>query len=128
MIIDIDGDDYFVYSALKEVRPRVLVVEFEKRFRDKFNVVQTDKKDFCKNWVQSGSTSLNAWTNLLSKNNYILCAISSIGFNAFFVSIDAAADKIIPLRTKDAFDLHPIFSCLPDDFWFDPDDTWEILN
>ena len=128
MIIDIDGGDYFTYSALKEFHPRVLVVEFEKRFRDKFSVVQKDKKDFSKNWTQSGAASLNAWTNLLSEKNYILCAISSSGFNAFFIRKDAAANKIIPLKTKDAFDLHPIFSSLPDNFWIDPDETWTIIK
>ena len=128
MIIDIDGGDYYAYSALKDIHPRVLVVEFEKKFRDNFSVVQVDKKDFSKNWEQSGTASLQAWTNLLFEKNYILCAISSTGFNAFFIRKDAAADKILPLKTKDAFDLHPIFSSLLDDFWVDPDETWKIIN
>ena len=128
MIIDIDGDDYFVLSALEEVSPRVLVVEFEKRFRDKHSVVQADKKDYSKNWIQSGSASLNAWTNLLAKKDYTLCTINSVGFNAFFIRKDVAINKIMPLETKDAFDFHPVFSSLPNSFWLDPDETWKFIK
>ncbi len=124
LVIDIDGGDFSVIKALTVARPRVLVVEFEKRFRDRFSVVQAISEDFSADWAQSGTTSLSAWVGLLAENDYTLCAISSSGFNAFFIRNDVAVGKIDPLTSSDAFDLHPVFSKLPEEFWLEPDKTW----
>ncbi len=123
MIIDIDGGDYAVIDKL-QMAPRVLVVEFEKRFRDRYSVVQFDRTNFGKSWHQSGGASLPAWEKLLNTRGYTLCAIATCGFNAFFVRSDIAAGKIAPLTPRDAFDNHPIFSKIDEDFWLTPDDTW----
>ena len=124
MVIDIDGGDYAVISSMTAVRPRVLVVEFEKLFRDKHSVVQFDRKKFSKRWPQSGSVSLPAWEKLLTNRGYTLCAIGTCGFNAFFVRSDIAIGKFFPLTSTTAFDTHPILSKVPDDFWLVPDKTW----
>ena len=124
MIIDIDGGDFAIIENLHAVRPRVLVVEFEKRFRHYYSVVQKDRENFSKRWQQSGAASLAAWVKLLSAKGYMLCAIGSCGFNAFFVRSDVCADKISLLTPEKAFDGHPIFSKIGDDFWLSPDDTW----
>ncbi len=125
MVIDIDGGDFSIINELTAVQPRVLVVEFEKRFRDRFSVIQTNKSDFGVNWAQSGAASLLAWETMLEEKNYILCAVCSAGFNALFIRKDVAAGKIRPLKSVDAFDLHPVFSSLSEDFWVEPDGTWE---
>jgi hypothetical protein len=126
-VIDIDGEDYFVVEKLEALKARVIVVEFEKKFRDRYCVAQRNRGDFSQSWPQSGSTSLLAWQSLLSKRGYILCAISSAGFNAFFVRSDAAENKILSLSPSDAFELHPIFSKLDNDFWITPDNTWQTV-
>ncbi len=125
MVIDIDGGDYAVIQNLKAVKPRVLVVEFEKRFRENYSVVQVDKASFSQRWQQSGAASLLAWEKLLGSRGYNLCAINSCGFNAFFVRSDIAAGKLLPLKVNEAFDNHPIFSQLSEDFWLTPDETWQ---
>jgi hypothetical protein len=124
MVIDIDGGDYSVVNKL-QATPRVLVVEFEKRFRDHYSVVQFDRTNFGKNWRQSGGASLPAWEKLLNARGYTLCAIAICGFNAFFVRSDVASGKIAPLTSREAFDNHPIFSRIDEDFWLAPDDTWQ---
>jgi hypothetical protein len=124
MVIDIDGGDYAVIESLGAIKPRVLVVEFEKRFRDRFSVVQFDRADFSRLWHQSGAASLLAWQKLLASKEYILCAIGSCGFNAFFVRADVAEGKIATLSVTEAFSDHPIFSRLSEDFWLVPDETW----
>lgn len=125
MVIDIDGGDYAVMRSMSAVRPRVLVIEFEKRFRDRHCVVQLDSTQFSKKWAQSGAASLPAWEKLLTSRGYTLCAIGSCGFNAFFVRSDIATDKFSPLTSGAAFDTHPILSKVPEDFWLSPDETWQ---
>jgi hypothetical protein len=127
MVIDIDGGDYAVIRSMRAVRPRVLVVEFEKRFRDRYSVVQFDSTQFSKKWPQSGAASLPAWEKLLVNRGYTLCAIGSCGFNAFFVRTDVATGKLLPLTSGVAFDTHPIFSKVQEDFWLSPDETWQSV-
>lgn len=128
MVIDIDGDDFSVMAALTSVRPRVLVVEFEKRFRDRFSVVQKKREDFSSRWAQSGSTSLPAWEKLLASKNYVLVCVNATGFNAFFIRKDIAVNKINSVDSKIVFDQHPIYSPLPESFWLEPDEQWETFN
>jgi hypothetical protein len=124
MVIDIDAGDYAVVEKLSAVRPRVLVVEFERRFRDRHAVVQGDRQDLNRHWQQSGTASLPAWDKLLGGRNYSLCAIGAAGFNAFFVRNDAGAGKLSPLTVATAFDRHPVFASVDDAFWLSPDETW----
>ncbi len=125
MIIDIDGGDYAVVQSLKVVRPRVLVVEFEKRFRDRYSVVQFDRTNFSKLWSQSGSTSLAAWDRLLGLRGYVLCAIGACGFNAFYVRSEIAAGQLTSLTIAEAFDIHPILSKVDEGLWLIPDESWQ---
>jgi hypothetical protein len=125
MIVDIDGGDYEVVLNLDYVKPRVLVVEFEKRFRERHSVKQTRKEDFSRRWAQSGSVSLPAWVKLLSKRGYSLCAINSTGFNAFFVRTEIVKNSLEVLDACAAFNAVPAFSCVRPDFWLEPDETWE---
>jgi hypothetical protein len=125
MIIDIDGGDYAVIDAMRAISPRVLVVEFEKRFRDRHRVVQFDTSHFSKRWPQSGAASLPAWQQLLTTRGYTLSAIASTGYNAFFIRNDVADGKFVPLDVREAFDSHPIFSKVAEEVWLMPDETWQ---
>jgi hypothetical protein len=124
LVIDIDGGDYAVIESMSVVKPRVLVVEFEKRFRDRYRIVQNDRTNFGGAFPQSGAASLTAWTKLLAPRGYILTAISTGGFNAYFVREDVADGKVSSITAAQAFDEHPIFSKVDDNFWLSPDDTW----
>lgn len=127
LILDIDGGDYAVAQSMTATRPRVLVLEFEKRFRDRHCVVQSDRANFSQRWAQSGAASLPAWIALMEPRGYTLCAIGSCGFNAFFVRSDVAAGRVLPLTAKEAFDGHPILSSVPEAFWLEPDETWQAV-
>lgn len=124
LIVDIDGGDFELIEALDELSPRVIVVEFEKRFRDRYSVKQTSGS-FSSSWKQSGSVSLPAWEILLGSREYVLCSINRTCFNAFFVKKDVAKGNIEPISSAQAFDFHPIFSAQPEEFWYEPDETWE---
>lgn len=124
LVIDIDGGDYAVMQSMTAMKPRVVVVEFEKRFRHWHCVFQPDRSHFSRKWPQSGSVSLPAWVKLLSPRGYTLHAIGACGFNAFFVRRDVARRKLLPLTVERAFSNHPIFSRVAADFWLSPDETW----
>jgi len=127
MVIDIDGNDYAVMQGMTAIKPRVVVVEFEKRFRDRHTVIQSNREDFSRHWEQSGTASLPAWEKLMKQKGYTLCAINSSGFNAFFVRSDVAEGRISPLTVAEAFDTHPNLAHLEENFWLVPDDTWHTV-
>ena len=100
------------------------VVEFEKRFKDTFSVVQFNQNDFSRKWPKSGAASLGAWVELLTGMGYTLCAIWTCGFNAFFIRSDIYNSMFLKLSTTDAFENHPILSKKRDKFLMAPDQTW----
>ena len=124
--IDIDGGDIHVAEAiLEKVRPRVLIVEFEKRFGFSHSVYQPKRDDFNRIFGQSGTASLNAWHKMLSKFNYSLIALNSTCFNAFFILDDENKGRIETISPKQAFESIHIFKSVPSDFWLEPDSSWE---
>lgn len=91
--IDIDGNDYYVLKALRSVRPRVLVIEFNGKFPPPMDVVPPyDTKRF---WDGSdyGGASLQAIANLAARKGYRLVGTNITGVNAFFVREDLAGGK-----------------------------------
>lgn len=126
-IIDIDGGDFAVMENLSAIKPRVIVVEFEKRFRERYSVVQRDREQFSLRWQQSGAASLTAWTHLLEPKGYKLCVVGTCCFNAFFVRNDVAEGKLTALPPKSAFDMHSVFSSINDAFWLTPDESWQTV-
>lgn len=127
LILDIDGGDYAVMEQVTAIRPRVVVVEFEKRFRDRHSVVQPDRNEFSKRWQQSGATSLNAWIKLFDAKGYRLCTVGTCNYNAFFIRSDVAEGKLETLSAAEAYRSHPVFSSISDDFWVSPDESWETV-
>ena len=75
--IDIDGNDYHVWKAMKRYRPKIVVVEFNPTIPTEVEFVQ--KADHA---VNQGS-SLLAMTKLAKEKGYELVAV--LPFNAFFV-------------------------------------------
>jgi hypothetical protein len=119
--IDIDGNDYWVWEALSQVQPRVVVVEYNAVFRPPIAVVA----DYDENFVWDGTSyygaSLKALESLASLKGYVLVGSSLSGINAFFVKRDLVVDKFCAPFTAEnhfepprfgfykigAFDMHP---------------------
>jgi hypothetical protein len=62
---------------------------------------------------------------MLDARGYTLCAVGACGFNAFFVRSDVAIGKLATLTATEAFNSHPIFAKIAEDFWLTPDETWQ---
>ena len=82
--IDIDGNDYHVWEAVTEYRPKVVLIEFNQTMPNAVDFVQPADPN-----VTQGS-SLRAMVRLATTKGYQLAACTL--FNAFFV-----ADELFPL-------------------------------
>lgn len=104
--IDIDGNDYWVWQALKATRPRVVIIEYNASYGLK-SVSSVYEKDFDRykkhpSGLYHGA-SLVALTKLAHSKGYILAGCESHGANAIFVRCDVALRKIGELKPADAF-------------------------
>jgi len=90
--IDIDGNDYWIWKALHEYRPRVIVVEYNAIFPP--GVRWTILEDPEHRWDGSGyvGASLTSFVELAETRGYSLVACSRNGVNAFFVRFDLLSD------------------------------------
>ena len=77
LCIDIDGNDYHVWNAVKKYKPKVVCIEFNPTIPTEIEFVQP--ADFS---INQGSSLLSI-VNLAKSKSYEL--ISIIDFNAFFV-------------------------------------------
>jgi hypothetical protein len=91
--IDIDGNDYHVLKAIRGVRPRVLVIEYNAKFPPPMDLVQP--YDPSHQWDGSDyfGASLQALANLAARGGYRLVGTNLAGVNAFFVRAELAGDR-----------------------------------
>lgn len=76
--IDIDGNDYHVWSAVEEYRPKLVVIEFNPTIRNGVRFVQEPDSGLHQ------SSSIDSLVDLADQKGYELAATTE--FNAFFVS------------------------------------------
>lgn len=88
MSIDIDGNDYWVWSALNVVNSRVVVIEYNATFRPPHRIVQ--RYDPGRRWDGTNyfGASLKALEELAARKGYALVGTEGAGCNAFFVRKD----------------------------------------
>ncbi|CAN5416356.1 hypothetical protein BH09GEM1_BH09GEM1_35810 [soil metagenome] len=100
--IDIDGNDYWVWEAINQHRPRVVVVEYNAQFGPSLAWVQ--KYNASHQWSGSNhfGASLKALEVLATKKGYRLVACNFLGNNAFFVRSDLAGEKFLENASAEA--------------------------
>lgn len=90
--IDIDGNDYWIWEAITEIQPRIVICEYNATFGDTKKVTIPYKADFSKSTAHFSDlffgTSLNALCDLASKKGYDFIGTCTSGANAFFVRKD----------------------------------------
>lgn len=91
--IDIDYNDYYVWKAITNYNPRVVILEYNGIFRPDTHFVV----DYNATRTWDGSThfgaSLLAYQQLAEEKGYSLVGCSYAGINAFFVRKDLLGDK-----------------------------------
>lgn len=90
--IDIDGNDYHVLKAIRSVRPRVIVIEYNGKFPPPIDLVLPYNPAHRWDGSDYGGNSLQAIANLAARRGYRLVGTNITGVNAFFVRADLAGD------------------------------------
>jgi hypothetical protein len=99
--LDIDQDTYHVWAALKQFRPRVVVVEYNAAFPPDQVWVHPYQPGRLWDRTQNFGASLKAFEQLGAERGYALIGCDLIGANAFFVRMDLVADKFVAPYTSE---------------------------
>lgn len=95
--IDIDGNDYWIWKAIKVIKPRVVVIEYNGVFGPKRSITISYEPDFFRFDKHPGGfyygASLRALYKLARKKGYRLVCCDLSGTNAFFIRRDQLRGK-----------------------------------
>lgn len=91
--IDIDSTDYWVWRAIRTVKPRLVVIEYNASWPP--HLRKTVPPDAAGGWNGTNyfGASLGALEALGREKGYLLVGCSIAGVNAFFVREDMVADR-----------------------------------
>jgi hypothetical protein len=89
--IDIDGNDYWVWEAIRSFRPRVVVIEYNANLPLDRRLVMPRDDRYVWDGTDYVGASLGALRELGNRKGYELVHTDSTGVNAFFVRGDEAA-------------------------------------
>lgn len=111
--IDIDGNDYWVWKAIEQIDPRVVVIEYNASFGPERQVTIPYRADFVWNArsfpdLFFTGASLSLLNRLGEEKGYILVGCDSNGVNAFFVRKDVASGKLAPVSPREAYFPHAV--------------------
>jgi hypothetical protein len=91
--IDIDGNDYWVWKAIENYHPRVVVIEYNALYPPHAAWVQEYNADWIWNRSSHSGASLKALELLGKVKGYRLVGCNFLGANAFFVQEGLVDDK-----------------------------------
>jgi hypothetical protein len=93
--IDIDGNDYWVWEAVKCVKPRVVVIEYNGKFPPNFEwIMEYDARHIWRGDDEQGA-SLKSLEMLGAKLGYQLVGTNIMGVNAFFVREELTSNLFV---------------------------------
>jgi len=99
--LDIDRNTWHVWRALKEYRPRVVVVEYNSHYPADVDWKVEYSPTMAYNGTAYFGGSLKAFENLGKEMGYSLVGCELVGANAFFVRSDLCADKFAAPYTSE---------------------------
>ena len=90
--IDLDGNDYFIWDAIKSISPIIVVCEYNSLFGDIYPLTVPYKDDFIRGREHFSNlyfgASINALIRKGKEKGYCFLGTCSSGVNAFFVRSD----------------------------------------
>lgn len=99
--IDIDGNDYWVWQAIKTFKPRVITIEYNSLFRPETKWVMKHNPKHIWNYTCYAGASLKSLEILGEQKGYKLVGCDFLGVNAFFVRKDIVRDKFLAPYTAE---------------------------
>ncbi|MFP4172296.1 MAG: hypothetical protein ACLFV4_05225 [Candidatus Hydrogenedentota bacterium] len=128
LVVDIDGNDYWVWDALEAIEPRVVVIEYNASFgREQAVTIPYQARFDRMRGHPSGfyhGASLAALELLGRKKGYGLAGCESNGVNAFFVKHGLIREPLKELTAYEAF--YPHYGRLYRGF--SQDEQWKIVS
>ena len=99
--IDVDGNDYWIWKAVRKFSPRVVVIEYNAGLGPSVEwVILYDSRRRWDGTLAFGA-SLKALERLAREKGYSLVGCNFTGVNAFFVRSDLVADRFLPPHTSE---------------------------
>ena len=105
--IDIDGNDFWIWKAIRYIKPRIVIIEYNSffgpnksatiKYNPKFKWDHQNKRPYY-------GASLKALEKLGKKKKYSLVGVDKNGVNAFFIRNDLA--RKINLKSKKVKDIY----------------------
>lgn len=83
--IDIDGNDYWIWQALSQYKPNIVVIEFNAHFPPPQKKVVKYNPNFCWRGNSYFGASLTSLCELAKQLGYLLIGTDHLGVNAFFI-------------------------------------------
>lgn len=112
--IDIDGNDYWVWQAITNYRPRVVIVEYNAIYPPESSWVMQYNPSHQWKYNSHVGSSLKALEKLGHEKGYKLVACNFSGVNAFFVREDLLADHFCsPFTAENHYEPARYFLCSP---------------
>ena len=99
--IDIDGNDYWVWKAIRSFKPRAVVIEYNASLGRTARIVQPYDPGFCWDHTSASGASLAALEALGQQKGYVLVGCDAVGANALFVRQDLVGDRFLPPYTAE---------------------------
>ena len=124
--IDIDGNDYWIWDAIKVIDPKVVIIETHNEFGLN-NIVVPYDSDYAypgKHPVYHGASPV-AMNKLANKKGYRLVGANELGFNFIFVK-NGSGDIQLPEVTVESVLKHP--SIEEDYKKFEPIKDWDYIE
>lgn len=97
--IDIDGNDYHVWNALKCLNPRVVIIEYNAKFPPDLDWCMPYNENYIWDGTDRHGASLKAYEKLGVQLGYSLVGTNISGANAFFVRKDLTENKFVQPAT-----------------------------
>jgi hypothetical protein len=111
--IDIDGNDYWVWSAIRHYRPRVVVVEYNSGIGPSIAWAMPYRADHVTDGSRAFGASLKAFERLGREKGYVLVGCGLSGVNAFFVRADLVGEHFLTPATSETHFEPPRYFLVP---------------
>jgi len=103
--IDIDGNDYWVWKALEDFSPRVVVIEYNAIFPPPIKWVMQYQPQGRWDGSSHFGASLKSFEILAAQKGYQLVGCDFTGVNAFFVRKDLIGDHfLVPFTSENHYE------------------------
>lgn len=112
--IDIDNNDYWVWKAIQQYRPRVVAIEYNASFKQTVSCVVPYSPTTIWNGTNYFGASLKALEELGRQKGYCLVGCNYTGVTAFFVREDLVGDHFAePFTAENHYEAPRYFARMP---------------